>query len=121
MEIRIDDLKGPEIQQLLSEHVSEMRRTSPPDSMHALDIDGPRKPEITFWSIWSGNELTGCGALKELSPEHGEIRSMRTASPHRHKRVASRLLSHMLEDARRRGYKRISLETGSMDFFRTGP
>jgi putative acetyltransferase len=117
MEIRTDDLKGAKIQQLLREHLMDMTRTSPPESVHALDLGGLRKPDITFWSVWSDNELMGCGALKELNPEHGEIKSMRTASVHRHKGVASRLLSHIIGEARRRGYKRISLETGSMDFF----
>ena len=117
MDIRVDDLRGTEIQQLLREHLADMRRTSPPESIHALDLDGLRKPEITFWTAWSGSELLGCGALKELDAQHGEVKSMRTASAHRHEGVASSVLSHILEEARRRNYKRVSLETGSMDFF----
>ena len=117
MDIRVDDLTGTEIQQLLREHLADMRRTSPPESVHALDLDGLRKPEITFWTAWSGSELLGCGALKELDAQHGEVKSMRTASAHRHEGVASSVLSHILEEARRRNYKRVSLETGSMDFF----
>jgi len=117
LDIRVDDLRGTEIQQLLREHLADMRRTSPPESIHALDLDGLRKPEITFWTAWSGSELLGCGALKELDAQHGEVKSMRTASAHRHEGVASSVLSHILEEARRRNYKRVSLETGSMDFF----
>jgi putative acetyltransferase len=117
MDIKIDDLTGSEIQQLLREHLVDMKRTSPPESVHALDLDGLRKPEITFWTAWSGNELLGCGALKELNAEHGEIKSMRTAPAHRHEGVASNLLSHILEEAKGRHYKRVSLETGSMGFF----
>jgi putative acetyltransferase len=116
MEIKIDNLTGAGIQELLREHLTDMRRTSPPESVHALDLDGLRKPEITFWTAWNGNEILGCGALKELNPQHGEIKSMRTASAHRHEGVASGLLSHILEEARRH-YKRVSLETGSMVFF----
>jgi putative acetyltransferase len=117
MNIKVDDLTGPEIQQLLREHLADMRRTSPPESVHALDLDGLRKPEITFWTAWNGSELLGCGALKELSAQHGEIKSMRTVSAHRHEGVASSLLSRILEEASRRNYKRVSLETGSMGFF----
>src|SRR5262249_11042559 len=76
-----------------------------------------RKPDITFWSVWSGTELLGCGALKELSPQHGEIKSMRTALPHRRKGVAAALVEHILREATRRNYKRVSLETGSMEAF----
>src|SRR5215471_10590624 len=94
-----------------------MAQNSPPESMHALGLEELRKPEITFWSAWSGSELLGCGALKELDPQHGEIKSMRTASMHRRKGVAAKLLEHILEEAKRRQYKRVSLETGSMDSF----
>jgi len=85
--------------------------------MHALDMDGLRQPEITFWSVWEGEELVGCGALKELDTQHAEIKSMRTASAHLRKGVASRLLQHIIEEAKRRHYRRLSLETGSMDSF----
>jgi putative acetyltransferase len=117
MYIKIDDLTGPEITELLREHLDNMAQNSPPESMHALSLEELRKPEITFWSIWDGTELLGCGALKELDPQHGEIKSMRTASIHRRKGVAAALLEHMLEEAKRRNYKRVSLETGSMDAF----
>lgn len=117
IEIRLDDLQGPEIARLLEEHRQDALQHSPPESVHALDIDGLRSPDITFWSVWQGTELMGCGALRELNPGHGEVKSMRTASEHRRKGVAARMLSHILEEARRRGYRRVSLETGSMDAF----
>ena len=94
-----------------------MRRISPPESVHALDLAALRRPEITFWTIWSDRELLGCGALKELEPDHGEIKSMRTASAHRREGVARTMLEHILDEAVRRGYGRLSLETGSLPAF----
>ena len=94
-----------------------MAGNSPPESCHALNLEQLRKPEITFWSAWSNDELLGCGALKELDPKHGEIKSMRTVSEHRGKGVTTRLLNNILEEAKRRNYKRVSLETGSMEAF----
>lgn len=115
--IRVDDLRGPEIAALLEEHIQDMRATSPPESKHALDLEGLRAPDITFWTLWEGGELAGCGALKELSPAHGEIKSMRTANGFRRRGVGTAMLKHILEEARRRGYERLSLETGSMPYF----
>jgi len=117
MQIRLDDLSGPEIQALLREHLEEMARLSPPESVHALDLAALRRPEITFWTVWSGSELLGCGALKELEPGHGEIKSMRTVSAHRGRGVARTLLAHILREAAVRQYARLSLETGSMAAF----
>jgi putative acetyltransferase len=117
MEIRRDDLSGPEIRQLLAEHLENMRRISPPESIHALPLEGLRKPEITFWTGWENGELLGCGALKELDALHGEIKSMRTASRHLRKGVAKTLLDYIIDEAERRGYSRLSLETGSMEAF----
>lgn len=117
MQIKIDDLSGQAIAQLLREHLTNMFENSPPESVHALNIDQLRQPDIMFWSVWEGAELLGCGALKELSPQHGEIKSMRTVESHRGKGVASRLLEHILEEAKRRRYLRVSLETGSMAAF----
>jgi putative acetyltransferase len=116
-EIREDDLTGPEIRELLAEHLRVMAEVTPLESMHALDLDELRRPGITFWTLWRGEELAGCGALKELDPEHGEIKSMRTARVHARKGVASMLLEHIIEEARRRGYRRLSLETGAMPYF----
>lgn len=117
MDIRIDNLRGAEIAKLLHEHLRDMHRVSPPESIHALDLESLRKPDITFWTIWDEGILAGCGALKELDQHHAEIKSMRTASSHRRKGVAKQLLQHMLYEAKQRGYTRVSLETGSMDFF----
>ncbi len=115
--IRQDDLKGPEIAALLRAHLDHAAAHSPPASIHALDLDRLRAPEITFWSVWEGGDLVGCGALKELAADHGEIKSMHTARAHRGKGVAARLVAHILEVARARGYRRVSLETGTMDGF----
>lgn len=117
MLIRVDDLAGPEIRALLEEHLADMHAISPPGSVHALDLDGLRRPDITFWTAWSGAALLGCGALKELSPDHGEIKSMRTARAHRRSGVARTMLAHIVAEARRRGYERLSLETGSVAAF----
>jgi putative acetyltransferase len=113
MEIRIDDLTGPEILQLMDEHRQSMFLHSPPESVHALDLEGLRKPEITFWTAWENGELLGCGALKELDAHHGEIKSMRTAAAHLRKGVARKILKHIVSEAKKRGFKRLSLETGS--------
>lgn len=117
MQIRVDDLLGSEIAALLQTHLDDAAAQSPPESMHALDLDGLRAPEITFWTLWEGSELLGCGALKELDPDHGEIKSMHTARRHRGRGVAAHMLRHIIDEARRRGYGRLSLETGSMDAF----
>jgi putative acetyltransferase len=117
MEIKIDDLSGRELAELLAEHLRCMAEVSPPESRHALSLDKLRQPDITFWSVWEGQELVGCGALKELDTQHGEIKSMRTAKAHLRKGVATRVLEHLLSEARRRGYSRLSLETGSMKYF----
>ena len=117
MQIRLDDLSGPEIRALLDEHLRDMALLSPPDSVHALDLDGLRAPEITFWTAWSNGELLGCGALKELDRRHGEIKSMRTSVAHRRRGVARAILRHIIQEAEQRSYLRLSLETGSMDGF----
>src|SRR5512133_2156921 len=117
MDIIKDDLNGPEIKPLLQEHLNSMKLYSPPESIHALDIEALRKPEITFWTVWENGELLGCGALKELDPQHGEIKSMRTTSAHLRKGVARAVVRHIIAEAKRRGYRRLSLETGSMAAF----
>jgi len=117
MHIRLDDLSGAAIQSLLAEHLDNMHQLSPPESVHALGIEALRRPEITFWTAWANDELLGCGALKELDPSHGEIKSMRTSSAHRRKGVARSILTHIIEEARKRSYARLSLETGSMQAF----
>jgi putative acetyltransferase len=117
MHIRRDDLSGDEIVALLREHLRCLERVSPPESRHALDIEALKHPGITFWSIWNGPELAGCGALKEIDQAHAEIKSMRTASAYQRKGVASQMLEHLIHEAARRGYTRLSLETGSMAYF----
>ena len=117
MRIMVDNLEGPEIIAFLQEHLAEMRSVSPPESVHALDLSGLRKPDITFWTVWLGSDLAGCGALKALSPDHGEIKSMRTGHLHKRKGVAAYMVRHILEEAARRGYRRLSLETGSQPHF----
>lgn len=117
MEIKVDDLTGPEVVRLVGEHFQSMEQQSPAESMHALNLEGLKKPEITFWSAWEQDELMGCGALKELDSQHGEIKSMRTSSLHLRKGAARQLLAHIIEEAKRRGYLRLSLETGSMESF----
>ena len=115
--VKVDDLSGPEIAELLTEHLRDMHLHSPPESVHALDLDELRQPEITFWTVWHGEKLAGCGALKELDPTHGEIKSMRTSYEFRGKGAGKFVLRHILDEGRRRGYKRLSLETGSMAAF----
>lgn len=117
MKIVTDDLTGPEIAALLDEHLEEMRAVSPPESKHALDLDGLRAADVTFWTVWDDGALLGCGALRELDPSHGEIKSMRTASAHRGRGTATRLVEHVVAEARRRGYARLSLETGAEEYF----
>jgi putative acetyltransferase len=95
-----------------------MAKHSPPESCHALDIDGLSSPDVTFWSVWGDAELVGCGALMQLDPTHGEIKSMHTAVPHLRKGVASALLKHLIAEAQDRAYVRLSLETGSMDTYK---
>ncbi|WP_163100417.1 GNAT family N-acetyltransferase [Peribacillus alkalitolerans] len=117
MEIKLDDLTGTKVIQLIGEHLQGMAQNSPPESIHVLNLEGLKKPEITFWCAWEQDELLGCGALKELDGQHGEIKSMRTSSSHLKKGVAKSILQHIIDEAERRGYRRLSLETGSMDAF----
>jgi putative acetyltransferase len=118
MQIRRDDLNGPEIRALLEEHLRNMHELSPPESVHALDLAKLRRPDITFWTAWSDDgELLGCGALRELTRTHGEIKSMRTPEALRRRGAGRAMLEHIVQEARRRRYQRLSLETGSMAAF----
>jgi putative acetyltransferase len=117
MKIEIDDLSRPEIHALLDEHLQDMHALSPPESVHALDLDKLRRPEITFWSAWSGSLLLGCGAIKELDSKHGEIKSMRTPNALRRQGAGRAILAHIIDVARSRGYQRLSLETGADEAF----
>lgn len=113
MDIRVDDLQGDAIKDLLRLHLDAMHQHSPPESVHALDVEALRHPSITFWTAYAHGELLGCGALKRLSPDHGELKSMRTADAHLRKGVARALLRHIESAARAEGMGRLSLETGS--------
>lgn len=117
MEIRLDNLGGTEIATLLEAHHQDMLRHSPPESVHALDLSKLKTKDITFWTLWIDNELAGCGAIKELTDTHAEIKSMRTSSTHLRQGVAESILTHILAHARSKNYHRISLETGSMEAF----
>lgn len=113
MDIRVDDLQGDAIKDLLRLHLDAMHQHSPPESVHALDVEALRHPSITFWTAYAHGELLGCGALKRLSPDHGELKSMRTADAQLRKGVARALLRHIESAARAEGMGRLSLETGS--------
>lgn len=117
MQIIVDDLTGPEIAELIREHLAGMFVDSPPESVHALDLEQLKGPDITFWSAWDNGQLLGCGALKQWDSQHGEVKSMRTVTAHLRKGVARAILAHLVEEARLRGYTRLSLETGSMESF----
>ena len=111
------DLADERVIRLLSDHLTDMFATSPAESVHALDVSGLAVPEVTFWTIADGDDLLGCVALKQLDPEHGELKSMRTDAAARGRGLGARLLEHVLAESARRGYRRVSLETGSQDFF----
>jgi len=112
-----DDPAREPVASLIREHLQEMHVHTPPESIHALPVDALKGPGITFWTAWSGDDLVGCGALAELAPDHGEVKSMRTARSHLRRGVGSAVLLHIIDEARRRGYIRLSLETGSMQHF----
>lgn len=118
MRIEIDDLTRSEIHALLNEHLEHMRAITPPESVHALDLSRLRTPDITFWSVWDDSQLLGCGALKELEPRHGEVKSMRTPEALRRRGAGRAVLMHIIAVARSRGYQRLSLETGAMGPFK---
>jgi putative acetyltransferase len=117
MRIAIDDLRHAAVQELIREHLASMHTNSPPESVHALGLDKLRAPDVTFWCAWDGEQLLGCGALKELDARHGEIKSMRTPDALRRRGAGRAILMHIIGVARQRGYARLSLETGSMDAF----
>ena len=117
MKIVIDDLTGPQIARFLDEHVREMLAVTPVESKHALDLDALREPGITFWSVMDGDTVVGCGAIKRLDTSHAEVKSMRTTSARKRSGVASLMLEHIITEARRMGFTRLSLETGSAGFF----
>lgn len=115
--IREGALDDPQVIELLRLHLAGMHANSPAESIHALDLSGLKTPDISFYTAWDGEALLGCGALKQLDAEHGEIKSMRAAPEHLGKGVGAQLLQHILAAARARGYRRLSLETGSAPAF----
>ncbi len=113
MRIEIDDVSRPQVVALVEYHLRAMREISPPDSVFALDLSGLRQPGVTFWTLWEDSDLLGMGGLKEIDADHGEIKSMRTAPVALRRGVGRRMLDHVVAEARSRGYRRLSLETGS--------
>jgi len=118
MEIRIDDLTDIRTLELINTHLAGLAEHSPVESMHALNVSELKQNDITFYSAWDYEEIMGCGALKELTPEHGEVKSTRTVEKHLRKGVARAILQHIINEAKMRGYKKLSLETGSMNAFK---
>lgn len=117
MQFREDDLTGPEIRALLERHLEHMAEITPPESIHAMDVDRLGGPDVTFWSVWDDDALLGCGALREIDATTGEVKSMRTVDEARGRGVGRATLDHLLAVARERGYTRIVLETGSAEAF----
>ncbi len=117
MKITVDDLSGPDVAAFLQAHLDQMHELSPAESVHALDLAALRGPDVTFWSAYEDDALVGCGALKVLGAGHGEIKSMRTDPAQRGRGIAGQLLRHIIAEARARGLLRLSLETGSEEFF----
>ncbi|MBB5686598.1 GNAT family N-acetyltransferase [Sphingobium boeckii] len=118
MEILPGDFAQPQIIALLHAHMATMQAQSPPESVHALSLEALQTPDITFWAGWDGPTLLAVAALKAISVDHGEIKSMHTAQAMRGRGIAQIMLDHIVQQAVARGYGRLSLETGSMDAFR---
>jgi putative acetyltransferase len=112
------DLSDPRVLRLLGDHLADMYATSPPESVHALDVTALQHPDVTFWALAEGDQLLGCVALKQLDARHGELKSMRTDAAARGRGLGRLLLQHVVAEARARGYLRLSLETGTEEFFR---
>jgi putative acetyltransferase len=112
------DLGDPRVVELLSVHVATARAATARGSAHALDVAGMRSPDVEFWAIWNDEELLGVGALKRLSPDHGEVKSMHTARSARRRGVGRAMLCHIIATAQARGFSRLRLETGSWEYFR---
>lgn len=115
--IRKDNIENEQVILLLNHHLQKMKHGSPKESVHALEIDELKRVDITFWTLWIDENLAGCGALKELNSFHGEIKSMRTHDRFLRKVVAYKLLQHIITEAKQRGYRKLSLETGSSSSF----
>lgn len=116
--MRVDDLSGQAIRALIARHLSGMHEHSPPESVHALGVEKLKDPAVTFWSAWIGGELAGCGALKRLDAERGEIKSMRVADKFLGRGVGRAILEHIVAEAQKCGLRSLWLETGSAEAFR---
>ncbi|KQV94561.1 GNAT family N-acetyltransferase [Rhizobacter sp. Root1221] len=117
MRIEVDDLSRSAVHDLLSEHLANMYELSPPEQVFALDLSKLKSPDITFWTVWDDDMLLACGALKELTGAHGEIKSMRTPAKLRGRGAGRAVLNRIIEIAKQRGYKLLSLETGTHPAF----
>ena len=117
MKIIAGGLDDPRVQALLEHHVRTARSETAVGSAHALDLNGLKSADMKFWSAWDGDTLLGVGALKQLSPSHGEIKSMHTVQVNRRAGVGTAMLRHIIEAARTMGMTRLSLETGSWAYF----
>jgi putative acetyltransferase len=117
MHITSGDLNDLRVIDMLHHHLTAARAQTAPGSAHALDLAGLQSPDITFWAAWDGETLVAMGALKQLSADHGEVKSMHTALAARRKGVGSAMLQHIVAFARSRGISRLSLETGSWEYF----
>jgi len=111
------NFENSEVNKLLQHHFIELRSVSPVGSTHVLDIEGLKSESIKFWSLWENNELIGCGALKTLSEEHGEFKSIRVADKFRKKRYGEKIIAHLIDKSKKIGIKKLSVETGAGDFF----
>lgn len=118
MKFKIDDLTDSAVLELLADHINHMSINSPPESRHVLDVSDLKKADITFWSLWNKQNLLGCVALKQLSEDAGEIKSMKVAPNYIRQGVGNKLLDYLTQVAQERGYQRLYLETGSMNYFK---
>lgn len=118
LRIRLDDLSGPAVRDLIARHLRGMHENSPAESVHAFDIDKLKEPNVTFWSVWKGEEIAGCGALKDMGSHRGEIKSMRVADKFLGRGVGRAILHHIIAEAQARGMKTLWLETGSSAAFK---
>jgi len=117
LNVKLDDLEAPEVVELLKQHLQGMQAQTPPESVHALDISAYKSSDVKLWTAWSDDQLMGCGALKDLGDDHGEIKSMRTKDEYLRQGVADAILNEIIAHAKRSGTQRLSLETGATKYF----
>ena len=119
MKSREGNFDNQEVDQLLKKHFIELRSVSPAGSAHVLDTDGLKDPSIKFWSLWENEKLMGCGALKFLNENHGEFKSIRVADLYRGKGYGEKIITYLIQKSKKLNIKRISIETGSGEFFKS--